>query len=56
MNVLLYDPDERAREKAASRERDERLMAEGLVSPRRDAAYQRRIEPPLPRRSDEAPA
>ena len=32
MDAPLHDPDERAREKAASRERDERLMAEGLVS------------------------
>lgn len=33
MDASVFDPDERAREKAASRERDERLMAEGSVSP-----------------------
>ena len=33
MDAQFFDPAERAREKAASRERDERLMAQDLVSP-----------------------
>ena len=32
MQVAVYDPRERAREKEASRERDERALAEGRIS------------------------
>lgn len=35
MNMKFYDPDLRAAEKAAARERDEEALASGLVS--RDA-------------------